>query len=77
MAENTPTTPPPTVDVGEQLRYYMGDTGGMNGVAGGYRIKVYHTRAFPWDEVFKVLLYRDFKVYVTRHKADIYIEAQP
>jgi len=67
----------PSVDVGEQLRYLMGDTGGMNEALGGYRIKVYHTRAFPWDEVFKTLLYRDFKVYVTHHKADIYIEATP
>jgi len=67
----------PSVDVGEMLRYLMGDTGGMNEAMGGYRIKVYHTRGFPWDEVFKTLLYRDFKVYVTRHKADIYIEATP
>jgi len=67
----------PSVDVGEQLRYLMGDTGGLNEAMGGYRIKVYHTRAFPWDEVFKTLLYRDFKIYVTRHKADIYIEATP
>ena len=67
----------PSVDVGEMLRYLMGDTGGINEALGGYRIKVYHTRGFPWDEVFKTLLYRDFKVYVTRHKADIYIEATP
>jgi len=67
----------PAGDVSEELTNLMGDTGGLNEVMGGYRIKVYHTRAFPWDEVFKVLLYRDFKVYVTRHKADIYIEAQP
>ena len=70
-AENRPA------DVSEQLTYLMGDTGAINEAYGGYRIKVYHTRAFPWDEVFKLLLYRDFKVYVTRHKADIYIEAKP
>ncbi len=67
----------PTVDIGEQLLYLMGDTGGLNESAGGYRIKVFHTRMFPWDEVFKTLLYRGFKVYVTSHKADIYIEANP
>jgi hypothetical protein len=67
----------PARDVGEELSILMGDTGGLNEAMGGYRIKVYHTRAFPWDEVFKALLYRDFKIYVTRHKADIYIEAQP
>jgi hypothetical protein len=66
-----------TADVGEQLRYLMGDTGSLNEALGGYGIKVYHTRGFPWDEVFKTLLYRDLKVSVTRHKADLYIEATP
>ena len=75
--KKTPPVLNPTVDVADELKFVMGDTGGLNEVMGGYRIKVYHTRAFPWDEVFKLLLYRDFKVYVTRHKADIYIEAQP
>ena len=42
---------------------------------GGFKIKIYHSKAFPWGEVFKMLLYRDFRVYVTRHKADIYIDA--
>ena len=77
MAENVPPVSNPTVDVSEQLRYLMGETGGLNEALGGYRIKVFHTRAFPWDEVFKTLLFRDFKVYVTRHKADLYIEAMP
>jgi len=67
----------PGGDVTQELINVMGDTGGLNESMGGYRIKVYHTRMFPWDEVFKILLYRDFKVYVTKHKADIYIEAQP
>jgi hypothetical protein len=67
----------PGVDVGDELNFLIVDTGGLEELMGGYRIKVFHTRAFPWDEVFKVLLFRDFKVYVTRHKADIYIEAQP
>jgi hypothetical protein len=67
----------PTVDVGEEIAELIGDTGGLQESMGGYRIKVYHTGAFPWADVFKVLLFRDFKVYVTRHKADIFIEAQP
>lgn len=75
-----PSTPPvrnPTVDVGEELAWLIGETGGLQETLGGYKIKVFHTRAFPWDEVFKALLFRDFKVYVTRHKADLFIEAQP
>ena len=79
MAEKVKVPPVinPGVDVGEHLAYLMGHTGTVQDSMGGYRIKIHHTSAFPWDEVFKVLLYRDFKVYVNRHKADFYIEAQP
>jgi len=66
----------PTVDVGEELKYLIGETGAVHDSMGAFRIKVYHTRMFPWDEVFKTLLYRDFQVFVTRHKADIFIEAK-
>ena len=65
----------PTVDLAESLSYLMGDTGGLQELLGGFRIKIYHLKAFPWGEVVKALVYRDFKVYVTRIKADIYIEA--
>ena len=65
----------PNVDVAESLRYMMGDTGDLQSSMGGFRIKVYHTRAFPWGEVLKTLVYLDFRVYVTRHKADLIIEA--
>ena len=67
----------PTVDVGDELKYLIGETGAVQDSMGAFRIKIYHTRMFPWDEVFKTLLYRDFQVFVTRHKADIYIEAKP
>ncbi len=78
MAENNNSPlANPGVDVAESLRYMMGDTGDLQESMGGFRIKIYHVRAFPWGEVFKALLYRDFKVYVTRHKADLYIEAAP
>lgn len=66
-----------TMDIGEEIAELIGDTGGLQESMGGYRIKIYHSGAFPWPEVFKVLLFRDFKVYVTRHKADFFIEAQP
>jgi hypothetical protein len=67
----------PGVDVAEALHYLMGDTGELQESMGGFRIKIYHVRAFPWGEVCKTLLFRDFKVYVTRHKADLFIEAAP
>jgi hypothetical protein len=80
MAAAKDKVPPitnPTLDVGEEIADLIGDTGGVQEAMGGYRIKVYHSGAFPWAEVFKALLFRDFRVYVTRHKADIFIEAQP
>ena len=73
----TPPVTNPTVDLGEYLALMIRDTGGLMDLMGGYKIKVYHAGAFPWDEVFKALLYRNFKVYVTRHKADMFIEAKP
>ncbi len=75
MAEKIPPIMRPTADVGEELAWLIADTGAVQPSMGGYKIKIYHTRAFPWDDVFKALLYRDFKVYITRHKADLFIEA--
>jgi hypothetical protein len=80
MSTTPKITPPvhnPGVDLARHLHHLIGETGGINEAMGGYRIKVFHTRAFPWDDVFKTLLYRDFRVYVTRHKAYLYIEATP
>jgi len=74
-AKNDPPVMNPNVDVAESLRYIIGDTGELQDTMGGFRIKVFHTRAFPWGEVFKALAYRDFRVYVTRSKADLLIEA--
>src|SRR6185436_2380522 len=73
--QKTPPVISPAANVGEELARLMGDTGRVEEVLGGYRIPVYHSGAFPWAEVFKVLLYRDFKVSLTHHKADIFIEA--
>jgi hypothetical protein len=75
--DKTPPVTNPTVDVGEELAWLIGDTGTVQPLMGGYKLKVYHAGAFPWDAVFKILLFRDFKVYVSRHKADLFIEAQP
>jgi len=65
----------PSIDISELLTQLMGDTGGLQEQLGGFRIKIYHLKAFPWGEVVKELLYRDFKVYMIRHKADIFLEA--
>ena len=72
---NVPPVTNPGVDVAELLRFTMGDTGDVQELMGGFRIKIYHAKAFPWDQVLRALLYRDFRVSVTRHKADITIEA--
>ncbi len=72
--QNSPNADP-RVDIAQTLRYLMGDTGGLQESMGGFRLEVYHTRAFPWAPVFKILLDHDFRVYVTRRKADVRIEA--
>jgi len=78
MAETkTPPVIDPSLEVAQELRRLMGDTGTLIDAMGAFKIKVFHTRMFPWDDVFKTLLYRDFQVYVTRHKADLFIEAKP
>ena len=66
----------PGIDLADALQDLMGDTGDLRGSMGGFRIKVHH-RAFPWAEIFKALLYRDFRIAVTRNQADIVIEATP
>jgi hypothetical protein len=71
----TPPVIDPAADVGEQLRYVIGDMGTLETVENGYKLKVCHTRAFPWDDVFKLLIYRGYRVSITGHKADLFIEA--
>ena len=78
MADLSPIPPlsNPEAEVVDQLTYLMGETGGIvESSATTCKLKVYHTRAFPWDDVFKNLLYRGYKVAVTCHKADLFIEA--
>ncbi len=66
---------PPPLDLAERLVYLIGDRGVMKEQMGGFKIKVVHPRGFPWPEVFKILVFRGFRVYVTLHKTDLYIEA--
>lgn len=67
----------PGVDVADELAFLIGETASLENYMGGYRIRIHHARAFPWDDVFKTLLFRNFKVYVTNAKADLIIEAAP
>jgi hypothetical protein len=67
--------PAPAMDVAQSLSYLMGDTGGLRESLGGFRIEVYHTTAFPWAGVFKILLDHQFRVSVSRRKADMIVEA--
>ncbi len=77
MAEKRiPPVADPTANIEKELTRIVGDMGIVEEASGAYRIKVAHSRAFPWDDVFKQLLYRDYKVEVTRHKADLIIEGR-
>jgi len=77
MAKKSPNLESLDVDLGQELQKLLGVTGELRESMGGYRIAIYHTGAFPWEQVFKTLLYRGFQVYVSRRKADIFIEAKP
>ena len=78
MAEKrTPPVADPTASIEKELNRLVGDMGNIEETSGAFRIKVAHSRAFPWDDVFKQLLYRDYKVEVTKHKADLIIEGRP
>ena len=77
MAEKIPPVISPDVDLPAHLRHLVGETGILDESMGGYRIKICHARMFPWDDVIKALVYRDYKIYIAHHKADVYLEAQP
>jgi hypothetical protein len=67
----------PSADVGEELATLIKVTGTVQSSMGGYRILVHHAGAFPWEKVFKALVYRGFRVYVSSRKADLEINAEP
>jgi hypothetical protein len=78
MAEKrTPPVADPTANIEKEINRIVGDMGVVEESNGALRVKVAHSRAFPWDDVFKQLLYRDYKVEVTKHKADLIIEGRP
>ncbi len=76
-AKRTPPVADPDANVARELERIVGDMGVVEEEGGAFRVKVAHSRAFPLDDVFKQLLYRDYKVEVTKHKADLIIEARP
>ena len=75
--DTTPTVVTAHLDISQVLARLVHNTGLLQDTFGGFRIKVLHTGAFPWAAVFKELLYRNFRVDVTRQKAEIFIEARP
>lgn len=78
MAEaKLPAVVNPDADLLGHLTYLSSDTASVEEVDGGYRVKIFHSRGFPWEDVLKALLYRGFAVRVTNHKADLFIEAKP
>jgi len=78
MAEKrTPPVADPAANIEKEISRIVGEMGNIEESEGALRIKVAHSRAFPWDDVFKQLLYRDYRVEVTKHKADLIIEGRP
>jgi hypothetical protein len=58
-----------------QLQLLVSETAGIESTPTGLRLKIFHMRAFPWDDVAKTLLYRNYTVLIVRKKADFFIEA--
>jgi hypothetical protein len=75
ISKKSPLVIDPDVEIGVVVRDIVGHMGAVEEIGGGFKIKVHHGGAFPWDELFKALLYRDYKVAVTRHKAELFVEA--
>jgi hypothetical protein len=65
----------PDADLVGHLNYLIADTATLEEAGNALKIKIFHSRAFPWEDVFKALLYRGFAVKITNHKADLFIEA--
>ena len=65
------------IDVAQELARLVADTGSVQDVMGAFRIRVRNASTFPWAAVLACLLDRDFKVDVTRHEADLVIQARP
>jgi hypothetical protein len=74
-AKKIPPVVDPGADVRDLLTVIIGETGELDSQPTPLKIAVFHANSFPWDEVFKTLLYRDYKVGVTKYKADLFIEA--
>ncbi len=74
-SKKTPLVVDPDVEIGIVIRDIVGHMGAVEENGGAFKIKVHHGGSFPWDSLFKALLYRDYKVTITRHKAEIFIEA--
>ena len=75
LSKKQPLVIDPDVEIGIVIRDIVGHMGAVVEEGGVFKIKIHHGGAFPWDELFKALLYRDCKVSITRKKADLYIEA--
>lgn len=75
LPKKSPLVTDPDVEIGIVIRDIVGHMGAVEQNGGSFKIKVHHGGSFPWDILFKALLYRDYKVAITRLKAEIFIEA--
>jgi len=77
MAENNvPATPQGAADIAQELARLIGDTGNLQNVMGAFRVRVAKPAAFPWEQVFRVLLLHGFSVGIACPEANLVIEAR-
>lgn len=65
----------PDADLPGHLNYLISDTATLEESGSSLKIKIFHSRAFPWEDVFKALLFRGYAVKITNIKADLFIDA--
>jgi hypothetical protein len=65
------------MDLEEQLRKRVKDTGAVNSTYGGFEIRVSKPTQFPWYKIFNQLFDNGQEVWVNKMEGKIYINSKP
>ena len=65
------------MDAIEQLRKIVEDSGEVNFILGGFKIRVIDTSLFPWNQVFDQLIEIGQEVWISKTGGHIYVNSKP
>jgi len=65
------------MDLEEQLKKMVKDTGAVNSTYGGFEIRVSKPTLFPWYKIFNRLIDIDQEVWVNKMEGKINITSKP